>query len=96
MLVMPSTKQMASRMLDFPDPLRPVIELKLSSLYIAHKSDCHGTIGRFIYSPSGDHRPDGIRLEALQDCQPFLLIYEIRFAYVNNDLNDPHVAVVNR
>ena len=32
MLVMPSTKQMASRMLDLPLPLRPVIELKLSSL----------------------------------------------------------------
>lgn len=32
MLVIPRTKQMASRMLDFPDPLRPVIELKLSSL----------------------------------------------------------------
>src|SRR5262249_2580269 len=32
MLVMPRTKQMASRMLDFPLPFRPVIELKLSSL----------------------------------------------------------------
>jgi len=30
--VMPNTKQMASRMLDFPEPLRPVMELKLSSL----------------------------------------------------------------
>lgn len=32
MLVMPKTKQMASRMLDLPEPLRPVMELKLSSL----------------------------------------------------------------
>lgn len=32
MLVMPSTKQMASKMLDLPLPLRPVMELKLSSL----------------------------------------------------------------
>lgn len=32
MLVMPKTKQMASKMLDFPLPLRPVMELKLSSL----------------------------------------------------------------
>lgn len=28
---MPRTKQMASRMLDFPEPLRPVMELKDSS-----------------------------------------------------------------
>lgn len=32
MLVMPSTKQMESRILDFPLPFRPVMELKLSSL----------------------------------------------------------------
>jgi hypothetical protein len=32
MLVIPKTKQMASKMLDFPLPLRPVMELKLSSL----------------------------------------------------------------
>jgi hypothetical protein len=32
MFVMPKTKQMASRIFDFPLPLRPVIELKLSSL----------------------------------------------------------------
>lgn len=31
MLVMPKTKQMASNILDFPLPLRPVMELKLSS-----------------------------------------------------------------
>jgi hypothetical protein len=35
MLVMPSTKQMASKMLDLPLPLRPVMELKLSSLPLA-------------------------------------------------------------
>ncbi len=31
MLVIPKTKQMESRMFDFPLPFRPVIELKLSS-----------------------------------------------------------------
>lgn len=32
MFVIPKTKQMESRMLDLPLPLRPVMELKLSSL----------------------------------------------------------------
>lgn len=32
MLVIPRTKHIESRMLDFPLPFRPVIELKLSSL----------------------------------------------------------------
>ena len=32
MFVIPSTKQIASRMLDFPLPFSPVMELKLSSL----------------------------------------------------------------
>ena len=31
MLVIPSTKHIASRIFDFPLPLRPVIELKVSS-----------------------------------------------------------------
>ena len=31
MLVMPRTKHIASRIFDFPLPLRPVMELKLSS-----------------------------------------------------------------
>lgn len=31
MFVIPSTKHIASKMLDLPDPFRPVIELKLSS-----------------------------------------------------------------
>ena len=31
MLVIPKTKHIASRIFDFPLPLRPVIELKLSS-----------------------------------------------------------------
>jgi len=31
MFVIPRTKHIASKMLDFPDPFRPVIELKLSS-----------------------------------------------------------------
>jgi len=31
MFVIPNTKHIESRIFDFPDPLRPVIELKLSS-----------------------------------------------------------------
>lgn len=55
MLVMPNTKQMASRMLDLPLPLRPVMELKLSSLlivsaYPALLSRVNPTI---LKSPSG-------------------------------------------
>lgn len=46
MLVIPSTKQMASRMLDLPLPLRPVIELKLSSL------NCRDTF--FVISKTAD------------------------------------------
>lgn len=51
MFVIPRTKQMASRMLDFPLPLRPVMELKLSSLrYI---SPGHAPAERgIVYLPS--------------------------------------------
>ncbi len=39
--VIPRTKQIESRILDFPLPLRPVIELKLSSLLAdQHHSQC--------------------------------------------------------
>lgn len=46
MLVIPSTKHIESRIFDFPLPLRPVIELKLSSLRKAsvlekEGSGCH-------------------------------------------------------
>lgn len=41
MLVIPKTKQMASRMLDLPLPFSPVMELKLSSL--CDVSPCHAT-----------------------------------------------------
>lgn len=34
MLVIPRTKHIESRIFDFPLPFRPVIELKLSSLWI--------------------------------------------------------------
>src|SRR4051812_32141932 len=67
MLVMPSTKQMASRMLDLPEPLRPVIELKLSSLWCP-LSALHGLTWTRLDSilvPSRDHGSHGIRLEAL-------------------------------
>ena len=54
MLVMPRTKQIASRMLDLPLPLRPVIELKLSSLRPSVSPRLPRTVARsglFTYHP---------------------------------------------
>jgi hypothetical protein len=59
MLVIPSTKQIASKILDFPDPLSPVIALKDSS-----NPDCQlipGTHGRKL---TCNGRADWIGLEA--------------------------------
>jgi hypothetical protein len=60
MLVIPRTKQIASRMFDFPDPFRPVMALKDSSkpgLQLQHT---------LVYGNrhTGDGRPHGVRLEA--------------------------------
>ena len=43
MFVIPRTKQIASRILDFPLPFSPVMELKLSSL--CDVSFCYATLG---------------------------------------------------
>ena len=60
MLVMPRTKQMESKMLDFPLPLRPVIELKLSSLCACQQSHDGQVLSVLVLftilrSPSGRH-----------------------------------------
>lgn len=44
MFVIPRTKQIASRILDFPLPFSPVMELKLSSL--CDVNFCYATRGR--------------------------------------------------
>jgi hypothetical protein len=58
MLVIPRTKQMASRMLDLPLPLSPVMELKLSSLRPAshqrlldHSHATAHLMNRYYYHP---------------------------------------------
>jgi hypothetical protein len=48
MFVIPRTKQMESRMLDFPLPFRPVMELKLSSLWSL-------SANHLVASPSSRH-----------------------------------------
>lgn len=44
MLVIPRTKHIASKMFDFPLPLSPVIELKLSSLQDESARDRDGSV----------------------------------------------------
>src|SRR3954468_22468734 len=75
MLVIPSTKQMASRMLDLPLPFRPVMELNASSLHCAISQVLHfhrsfrNDESDFCLNedcvPSRDHRTHGVRFEAL-------------------------------
>lgn len=61
--VIPRTKHIASRMLDFPDPFRPVIELKLSSLPIVSA----GTVcDSWVNKPAGNDCTDSVRLVALE------------------------------
>jgi hypothetical protein len=60
-LVIPRTKQIASRILDFPLPLRPVIELKLSSL---------DTVSRALHELIiGTHHPE-ITVRTAYDLKP--------------------------
>jgi hypothetical protein len=51
-------------MFDFPEPLRPVIELNWSSLYTVSQTD---SVTAEVNKPAGDGRPDGVRLEALEN-----------------------------
>lgn len=60
---MPSTKHIASRMFDFPDPFKPVIELKLSSLYlVSGVIHCDFEVNK----PAGNDCAHSIRLIALK------------------------------
>jgi hypothetical protein len=62
MFVMPSTKHIASRIFDLPEPLRPVIELNWSSLVVVSRLYfANGGVNK----PAGDDSADGIRFEAL-------------------------------
>lgn len=51
MLVIPRTKQIASRIFDFPLPFRPVIELKLSSLQIVSIFPREIVLVAIVYHP---------------------------------------------
>jgi hypothetical protein len=64
-LVIPRTKHIESRMLDLPDPLSPVIELKLSSLPIVSERTNRAAV---VNKPAGNDRTDRVRLVALQLC----------------------------
>jgi hypothetical protein len=80
MLVIPSTKQIASRIFDLPDPLRPVMALKDSSkpatrqLAFLQVLRCN----KWRIQLTADGGPDRVRLEALQD-----------------ELFDPHIAAIS-
>lgn len=64
MFVMPSTKHIASRMFDFPEPFNPVIELKVSSL---HAVSCGRVArGEGVNKPARNDRSDGVRFKALR------------------------------
>lgn len=70
MFVIPNTKQIESRMLDLPEPFLSSSELVVSVAYKIERR-------RFSSSQSGDRverrvpssnaRPDGVRLESIQD-----------------------------
>lgn len=89
MFVMPRTKHIASRILDFPLPFRPVMELKLSSLPVVRWSAQRRTKGLNI--PSRYDCANGIRLEALHQSE---LLYpgQSSRTYVDDDFDDPHCA----
>ena len=60
--VIPRTKHIASKMLDFPEPFRPVIELKLPSLCAVK---CLSFREPEVNKPARDDRADGVGFEAL-------------------------------
>lgn len=87
--VIPRTKQIESRILDFPLPLRPVIELKLSSLLAdQHHSQC------FAGSPAMYH-PE-ITVRTAYDLKPWTTVSSYSrgrrvFTHVDDDLYNPHL-----
>lgn len=77
MFVIPRTKQIASRIFDLPEPLRPVMELKLSSLRDA-VSNRKPLVARKSYHPD-------ITVRTAYDLKPSMissitLILSARFA----------------
>lgn len=97
MFVMPSTKQMASRMLDLPLPLSPVMELKLSSLQSA-SARARRLCG--VVALESDYHPD-ITVRTAYDLKPCLgdqlrpggKRQSVR-TYVDNQFRHPHGGVV--
>lgn len=97
MFVIPRTKQMASRMLDLPEPLRPVIELKLSSLFCVSPRplSIHRMEAMFVYHPE-------ITVRTAYDLKPWEMSAQEnkrkwdRVAYVYNNFYDPHAALISR
>lgn len=69
MLMIPNTKQIASRIFDLPDPLRPVMALKDSSKPATHQLALLQVprCNRWRIQLTADGCPDRVRLEALQD-----------------------------
>ena len=70
MFVIPNTKQIESRMLDLPEPLLSNSELVVSVAYKmgrqrSSSSQSGDRVERRV--PSSDARPDGVRLESIQD-----------------------------
>lgn len=97
MFVIPKTKQMESKMLDFPLPLRPVMELKLSSLC----GDCqqlHPCIAAVSDVVCGGVYHPEITVRTAYDLKPCdtvshdLIMEQQGSTYVYYDLCDPHVG----
>jgi hypothetical protein len=74
MFVIPKTKHIESRMFDLPLPLRPVIELKLSSLQKSQYQSKEGSVA-IVYHPE-------ITVRTAYDLNPCL--YE-QFPSENNE-----------
>lgn len=86
MLVMPKTKQIASRIFDLPLPLRPVMELKASSLW--HVSCA------IIRSWIPTHHPE-ITVRTAYDLKPYKRVSSVQIdvvggTYVDDHFDNPH------
>lgn len=91
MFVMPRTKHIESRILDLPLPLRPVIELKLSSLLSISLTDSSTSTRLLLpYHPDITVRT-AYDLKPCERYQRMYFISEAEESYVNDDLDDPHL-----
>lgn len=86
---------MASRILDLPEPFRPVMELKDSSLCaVSILRACRKSA--VAASPSCDDRPHGVRFEALRAKLMGAvqwILFDLR-THIDNHFRDPHFEVV--